>query len=119
MFIGNTFPLTLVRRPVKIEPISEIYAKNLIKHERELISFWGHENTINIASRYAGVDLTPEKPRPALSLTGDGYPELFGHVSKRVLVLSPEYPDGFRPAIGVEVEANQILGWVWLLVEFI
>lgn len=117
MFIGNTFPLTLVRRPVVIEPISEDEAKHYIKYNNP-ISFWGHENTLKIASEYAGIDLTPKIPRPALSLNDELLPELFDHTSQFILVLSPEYQNGFRPAVGVEVEADQILGWTWLLVEF-
>lgn len=117
IFIGNVFPTSLIRRKVTIRPIDSMQARRILNRER-FVSYWGHENTLKIASRQAGVDLTPPVERPALSLTVDSLPTFNGDVAKKVLVLSPEYQPGFRPAIGQEVDASQIIGWQWLIVEF-
>lgn len=117
IFIGNVFPTSLVRRKVTIRPIDIAQAQKLLAKER-FVSYWGHDNTLNVASQYAGVDLTPPVSRPALSLTPEGLPTFNGDTAEKVLVLSPEYQPGFRPAIGQEVDASQILGWQWLIVEF-
>ena len=116
IFIGNTYPFNLIRRPARIAPIAADEARRLLADG--FVSYWGHENTLKVASDYAGVDLTPPTQRPALVLDGENLPSYNGVSTGRVLVLSPEYVPGFRPAIGVEVEAGQILGWQWLLVEF-
>lgn len=116
VLVGNTFPLTLVRRECRINPISLEAAKSILS--RGFISFWGHANTITAAQAQLGVDVTPETERPALTLNKDGLPGLDGVHTDTVLVLSPRYRQGFRPAIGVEVSAEDIEGWEPLLITF-
>lgn len=117
IFVGNVFPTTLVRRRVVIEPIDANDARAILDRE-QFMSYWGHENTLQIASAIAGVDLTPPIARPALQLAADGLPSFNGESAHTVLVLSPEYKPGFRPAPGTEVSENEILGWQWLIVKF-
>jgi hypothetical protein len=44
-------------------------------------------------------------------LTAEGLPMLEGEVFDVCWLLSPDYEQGFRPAIGTEVGLNQIVGW--------
>ena len=107
---GSTFPLSLIRRPVVIEPASlEDYVHKLRSEAWE--SFWGHENTLPLAKELVGGELTPRTERPAVRLSADGYPELYGQSYRECWILSPEYKPGYRPAIGVEVQAEDIIGW--------
>ena len=116
VILGNTFPLTLVRRQVSIKPISLAEAKALL--EDGFVSFWGHSNTAAVAKAQLGFEVSPETERPALVLDENGLPGIGGVHSDKVLVLSPSYRPGFRPAIGVEVGPDDIVGWEPLLVQF-
>ena len=107
---GNTFPLSLIRRPVLIEPETmENYMYRLRTDAWE--SFWGHANTLSLASRMMGCDLTPKESRPAVQLSPEGFPKLYGQVYSECWILSPDYRQGFRPAIGAEVQSEDIVGW--------
>jgi hypothetical protein len=110
VLVGNSFPLSLIRRPVRIEPIA-IDALRAQLNERPAVSFWGHAVTVGHASALLGVDLTPETDRPALLLDAAGFPTLGEHVFRDCFVLSPEFVPGYRPAIGEEVPAARITGW--------
>lgn len=71
LLIGNTFPLTLIRRAVNITPQS---LDNLCAAlaTSEVHSFWGHIDTLEIASTTVGADLAPRcgiGNRPALALS--------------------------------------------------
>lgn len=116
VLLGNTFPLTLVRRRVQIDPVSIEDAKALL--EAGYVSFWGHSNTAVAAKAQLGFDVLPETERPALKLTSEGLPELNGVVAAKVVILSPEYRAGYRPAIGVETGVEDILGWQALVLTF-
>lgn len=116
VLLGNTFPLTLVRRAAIIRPIGMEDAKHLL--EGGFVSFWGHSNTAAVAKAQLGVDVSPDTERPALVLDEDGLPGIGGYHTDKVLVLSPTYRSGFRPAIGVEVSEADIVGWEPLLVTF-
>lgn len=107
---GNSFPMSLIRRRVVIEPrtLSE-YREELASGDWE--SYWGHENTLSAAKAECGVDLRPREPRPAVALDGEGYPCLYGESFRECWVLSPEYEPGFRPALGEEVSADKIERW--------
>ena len=50
-------------------------------------------------------------PRPAVRLSAEGLPELHGRAYSECWILSPDYRPGFRPAIGAEVQAEDITGW--------
>lgn len=111
MFItGNTYPMSLVRRAVRITPVTmDYYCKRL--DEDKWISYWGHENTLEAAKTACGHDLRPTETRPALTLDEEGYPSLYGVQYRECLVLSPEYRPGYRPAIGKEDKSEDILSW--------
>lgn len=107
---GNSFPMSLIRRRVVIEP------RTLAEYRGKLNdggweSYWGHENTLSVAKAECGVDLRPREPRPAVTLDGEGYPCLYGESFRECWVLSPEYAPGFRPALGEEVSADKIECW--------
>ncbi len=107
---GSTFPLSLIRRRVQIEP-RPIDRLRLRLHESQWESFWGHANTIAAANRLLGIDITPKTERPALSLSKNGLPMLNNRRCQECWILSPDYIAGFRPAIGEEVSSDKILGW--------
>lgn len=77
----------------------------------KVASFWGHENSRGAAEAVLGVSLATRGERPAVTLSPDGLPMLDGEVYSSCWLLSPDYPDGFRPAIGSEVNPEQIKGW--------
>lgn len=118
ILLGNTFPLALVRRIVTIEPIRVEDAQIIISDSEVVDSFWGHANTLAAAEATLGVSVRPKVERPALVLDPDGLPSLDGVSYSTVLVLSPDYAPGFRPAIGQEVPAEAILGWQALLLRW-
>lgn len=118
LLIANAFPFSLIRRRVLIEPIEIEQAKRLIA-ERGYESSWGHANTLKIVNELLGIDLTPKEPRPALVLNDDMLPELNGAVFNEVLLVSPSYRRGFRPSVGEEVKADDVLGWRTLLLRFL
>jgi hypothetical protein len=117
VLLGNSFPLSLIRRPVNISPRSVAELQEAVK-KRGLISFWGHTNTIPAARQLTGFDVTPAVDRPALTLSTEMLPGLAGCEHDEVWVLSPDYIPGFRPQIGQEVGAGKIAGWQVLLITF-
>ena len=122
ILIGNTFPLSLIRREVVINPIDLDWFKSWLKHahcrDHQVASFWGHQNTLKVASDLLGVDLTPKTERPALSLSPNNLINFEGEEYNIIYVLSPDYRPGFRPTIGVEVGPEDITGWTVLRVRF-
>lgn len=111
ILIGSTFPLSLIRRRVVIEPrVLDELRERLCG--AQVSSFWGHTNTLTAAAvLLGGVDLAPESNRPAVVLDGDGFPVLGGRQFDECWVLSPDYTPGFRPAIGEVVPTDKIAGW--------
>jgi hypothetical protein len=63
------------------------------------------------AESVLGVSLQPKTERPAIMLSAEGLPMLEGEVFDVCWLLSPDYEQGFRPAIGTEVRLEQITGW--------
>ena len=107
---GNTFPINLIRRKVTIKPETfENYYAALNNNQWE--SFWGHSNTLPIVNTLVRKDLTPKIERPAISIDEDGFPSLYGKSYKECWILSPNYKENFRPAIGVEIKASDIKSW--------
>jgi hypothetical protein len=117
ILIGNTFPLVLARRPLTITPLADVVAVRRDLQTAVLHSFWGHPNTAAAASAFLDVSVASQG-RPVLSLTHDGYPVLDGITFRQCYVVSPDYAENFRPAIGVEVLAEQITNWQILLLEW-
>ncbi len=77
-------------------------------------SFWGHTNTLLIASAIVGVNLAPDGPpgsRPTLVLSDNLLPMLNGVEFTDCWVLSPNYKENFRPAVGQAVASEQIADW--------
>ncbi|NLE66231.1 MAG: hypothetical protein GX608_02320, partial [Lentisphaerae bacterium] len=110
ILLGSTFPLTLIRRPVTIEPwpIDELRRE---LRARPFVSFWGHKNTLAPAGALLGADLRPATERPALQLNPAGFPVLGGKMFTECWVLSPDYVPGYRPAPSEEVAAQKITRW--------
>jgi hypothetical protein len=109
ILIGNTFPLKLIRGRVLIQQQA---VKDLQKEVegREVVSYWGHSNTLEAAEKLLGFSVKPNTERPALSLDY-GWPKLEGTVFPEAWIVTPNYKEGFRPAPGVEVSVEDILGW--------
>ena len=111
VLVGNAFPFSLVRcERLVVEP-QPIAALKEALAGADVASFWGHENTRAAAEAVLGVSLAPHSDRPALTLSPEGLPALDGDTFESCWLLSPDYPEGFRPAIGVEVGPEQIKGW--------
>jgi len=108
--VGNTFPLSLVRRRVTMEPRPVEELRQTLR-SRPWRSFWGHSNTLPAANALLDSDLTPETERPAISLTPDKLPSLGGLEVRECWILSPDYAPGFRPALGAEIPPEKILSW--------
>lgn len=117
LLLGSTYPLSLVRRPVRIAPASLDELRDEVAR-KEVFSFWGHLGTAEAARNTLGIDVLPATSRPALELTPEGLPSLHAKVFAECWILSPELPKGFRPGIGQEVPAEQILGWQVLKLEW-
>jgi len=111
VLIGNAFPMTLVRR--HRVSVADVPLQTVVAAARagRVHSFWGHENTRAAAEALLGVGLRPTSPRPAITLDAEDYPTLDGERFTACYVLSPDYREGFRPAIGEEVAGEDILGW--------
>jgi hypothetical protein len=108
--VGSTFPLALVRRRAIIEPASLDELREAVRTQG-VASFWGHADTLAVASAILGVDVTPRVTRPALVLDEDGLPSLDGQSYDSCWVLSPEYTPGYRPGIAEEVSPMRIVAW--------
>jgi len=117
ILIGNAFPLTLIRRKVRIEPVDiNDFRKTL--ENAEIFSFWGHANTLPAASVFLGVDLTPQVERAILKLNRNHLPEFDGREFREVFIVSPNYIGDFRPRIGEEVPLEKIRDWQLLKIAF-
>lgn len=109
--VGNSFPFSLIRCErlvVEQKPLAEL--KAALDGSR-VVSFWGHKNTRAAAEKVVGVSLATGVERPALSLSPTGRPVLGEDEFTECWLLSPDYPDVFRPPIGVEVSPEMIKGW--------
>lgn len=118
ILISNSFPFSLVRRPLRVEPRS-VGDLLTVMHQHPWVSAWGHENTVALASTIACADLRPTTPRPALTLDTENLPSLDGQSFEEIWLLSPDYAPGFRPQIGQEVPAEAITGWQVLKLTFV
>ena len=111
VLVGNSFPFSLVRCARLVVEPRPISALKTELAGADVASFWGHANTRAAAESVLGVPLAPHAERPALTLSPEGLPMLDGDTFDTCWLLSPDYPKGFRPAIGVEVGPEQIEGW--------
>ena len=111
VLVGNSFPFSLIRCDrlvVEQRRISEL--KDALA-SAEVASFWGHENTRAVAESVLGVSLATNGVRPTVTLSSSQRPMLDGEEFSSCWLLSPDYPKGFRPAIGSEVSPEMIEGW--------
>ena len=111
VLIGNSFPFSLVRCERLVVESKPLAALKETLAGAEVASFWGHENTRAAAEGVLGVSLRPRTERPAVTLSSGSRPMLDGEEFDTCWLLSPDYPEGFRPAIGAEVTPEQIAGW--------
>ena len=105
----------LVRRPARLTPLGKEDLLVLLK-DKEVVSFWGHQNTVALASAYLGREIPCR--RVALGLSRDLFPSIDGETFQEVILLTPEYREGFRPQIGVEPTPEDILRWGALRISF-
>lgn len=110
ILIGNSFPLSLIRRKVTIQ-MQALDALRDAVSKATVVSYWGHDNTLCLAETFAGCGLAPMSERPVLNLSDENLPALGSQVFFEVWILSPDYIGSFRPAAGEEVPAEQISGW--------
>ncbi len=110
ILIGNSFPLSLIRRNVTIEMQTlEILREAL--NGGTVVSFWGHGNTLRVAEKFTGCGLAPSSERPVLTLSAENLPTFGNQTFSEVWIVSPDYIGNFRPGIGDEVPAEKISGW--------
>jgi hypothetical protein len=116
--IGNTFPWSLIRRPVHVVPTSlDVWRSALAG--KVVHSFWGHASTLAAVNVCVGVDLTPPTARPTLLCDPISLlPSLNGVLFTECWVVSPEFEAGFRPATGAEVPLEKINGWQVLRINW-
>jgi hypothetical protein len=117
VLLGNSFPMPLVYRPLHITPRKVEDLQRLLK-SHPVRSFWGHGNTVTVASSLVGTDLTPRSQRPALRVDTEGYPVLDGESFEEVWVLSPVLPAGYRSPEWEVVPSHVIKGWKVLQLSF-
>lgn len=117
--IGNAFPLSLIRgRKVLIEEVSIDVFKSCVKGA-VLVSFWGHENTLEKAEEFLGVSIKPIENRPSIRLSERNLPMIYGEEYKECWIVSPNYDDELRHEIGCELGKDVIHSWsilklIWL-----
>lgn len=112
ILIGNSYPLSLIRRKVIIEPAE------LTLGSHRIFSFWGHKNTLEAAGKFIGADLTPNENRPVIKLSDNMLPTYCGHVFEQCWIISPVYKETFRPKIGEEVDFSHISSWQTLKITW-
>lgn len=115
--ITNVFPFSLVRRKIVAWPIPMQTVKQALR-TGPFASAWGHRNTLSMVNQMLGVDITPPEERPAIVLDAENFPTLYGEKFTKVMLVSPNFRPGFRPAVGEEVSGEAILGWHALFVDF-
>lgn len=117
VLVGNSFPLSLIRRAVRIEPC-ELEDLTKLLSDVKIISYWGHSNTLVAVNKLLDYDLTPHEQRPVLRLSENSLPQYAGIEFTECWVLSPDYCEDFRPAIGEEVPPEKIKSWQCLKITF-
>lgn len=118
VLVGNSFPLSLIRREVKME-VCKVEAFKRQCQGAQMYSFWGHENTLAAAESVLGMNLKPKMSRPAVVLSEEELPMFEGEVFRECYVLSPNYKADFRPKIGEEVLEEQIASWQLLRLSWL
>lgn len=118
--IGNSFPWSLVRREITAVPLTVAEFRQEIA-EIQLVSFWGHPETLADVSGLCGRDVTPQQKRLALSLSPEKLPELNGTAFRVCYLVSPDYRVSFRPSLNPDPECPEtpeIDGWSILKINW-
>ncbi len=115
ILVGNVFPIPRIRRSVRIDPMPP----EAFPRDAEIVSFWGHADTLPHANAFLGVDLSPVSHRPALDLSENLLPTLNGEEFRECWVVSPDYVENFRAAIGEEIPAEKIRSWTILKITWL
>ncbi len=110
LLLGNTFPLSLMRRRVIVEQVS-VEELRAAAAQRPVRSFWGHASTLAAAEEVLGFPAAPRTDRLALTLSENELPVLDGEEFTEAWVLSPRVAHGHRPAPGAETPPAAITGW--------
>lgn len=118
ILFANSFPFSLIRRPLHVEPRSLDELRNVLA-TRPFISCWGHADTVHQASEILRRDIRPKEERPAIHLDDDNYPLANGRQCRECWLLSPCYRPGFRPAPNNPVKARDITGWQVLQLQWV
>lgn len=117
MLIGSTFSISLIRRRVVIDIKSQGDLLTAM-HRQPWVSFWGHGDTVEMASIMAGADLRPTMERPAIVLSPEGFPMLGGVTHKECWVISPNFEPGYRAPEGQKADTSKIIGWCILCITW-
>ncbi len=118
ILIGNSFPISLLRRKAMIKPFGLEEFKAMLKNAN-VHSFWGHSNTLRLAEDMLKVSLDTKGIRRAVELNERNLIDFDGVEFKECYVLSPDYKKGYRPALGVETLAEDINSWSLLQITWI
>lgn len=118
LLVGNTFPLTLMRRQLMVEPVPLVVFREEAE-EKRIVSFWGHANTLHAASEAVGFDLSPAEERPVLELSPEGFPMLGGKAFRECWVISPDCRQNFRLFVNRALEPEDISGWQCLRISWL
>ena len=118
LLVGNTFPLTLMRRRLVVEPVPLERLRGEAAGKR-VVSFWGHANTLHTASEAVGFDLSPAEERPVLELSPEALPMLGGKEFRECWVISPDCRRNFRPSANRALESEDVSGWQCLRITWL
>lgn len=111
ILIGNTFPLTLIRKKTVIIKEENLEKLRELLSKAEVYSFWGHENTRKAAEQFIGVSLQTKEFRPTISLNKEGFPMLYGEKFFECWIVSPNENKSYRLAISSELSNETIESW--------
>lgn len=110
ILISNSFPFSLIRRRVVVEP-STVPDLLTAMHARPWVSAWGHQNTVDLASKLLSADLRTRIEKPTLTLQETRLPQFEGNVFSEVWLLSITPIDGLSREEQREIQPHQIKDW--------
>ena len=119
LLIGNSFPLALIKIPVRIFPLSLQLVRQMLRNAKSVTSYWGHDNTLRSISELLEEDLTPHTPRPSLLIDPFGCPVMGGKAFSHCIVASPVFPTGIRPNSNDQSKIlKDLTGWNFRLIDW-
>lgn len=111
--------MSLIRRPVRIEPVTLDALRKRLQTATAIHSFWGHPETLPLAEKLMGRSLAPSSFRPALQLSKDGRPMLNRRAFDECWILTPVYPAGFRPTFSGSLPPRKAENWLALRIRWL